>query len=115
MKVETEGMLSIGRFARRSGLTVKALRRSGWYAVVCDRVRVDDVTAHVPEAIMRVRQWLDERDVPCIESPLTIFRGVAIDEWPDVEVGWPFADAALETAIRGRGLVPTDLARSTIS
>jgi len=26
MKVETEGMLSIGRFARLSGLTVKALR-----------------------------------------------------------------------------------------
>jgi DNA-binding transcriptional MerR regulator len=66
------------------------------FAVVRDRVRVDNMTAHVPEAIMRVRQWLDARDVPCVEEPLTIFHGVGVDEWLVVEVGWPIADAALQ-------------------
>ena len=83
--------------------------------------------------------------MPCIGQPLTIFPGNGIDEWLDVEVGWPLSDAgparrrrrdpelpatraaehvhrgpyeelpavygALEAAIRGRGLVPGDLAR----
>ena len=119
---------------------------AGRFAVFGDRVRVDDMFTHVPETIQRVRVWLDERGVPCIEQPLTIFLGNGIDEWLDVEVGWPIADAgldvadgieirelpatraaehlhegayeelpavygALEAAIRGRGLVPQDLAR----
>src|SRR5262249_40060974 len=71
---------------------------AGRYAVAGKRVRVDDMTTYVPEAIMRVREWLDARDVPCIDPPLTIFVGPGIDEWLDVEVGWPIADADLEAA-----------------
>jgi len=71
---------------------------AGRFAVVRDRVRVDDMTAHVPEVIMRVREWLDGRQVPCLEPPLSIFHGVGIDEWLDVEVGRPIADAVLENA-----------------
>jgi DNA-binding transcriptional MerR regulator/effector-binding domain-containing protein len=69
---------------------------AGRYAVAGKRVRVDDMTTYVPETITRVREWLDARDVPCVDPPLTIFLGSGIDEWLDVEVGWPIADAALE-------------------
>jgi hypothetical protein len=61
-------------------------------------VRVDDMTTHVPERILRVRRWLYERGVPCIEHSLTIFLGNGIDEWLDVEVGWPIAEAEVEAA-----------------
>ena len=71
---------------------------AGRYAVAGKRVRVDDMTTYVPETIMRVREWLDARDVPCIDPPLTIFLDPGIDEWLDVEVGWPIADADLEAA-----------------
>ena len=119
---------------------------AGRFAVVRDHVRVDDMFTHVPETIMRVRQWLDAREVACVDQPLTIFLGNGIDEWLDVEVGWPIRDAdleaadgvsirelpathaaehlhqgpyedlpalygALDAAIRGRGLLPDDLAR----
>jgi DNA-binding transcriptional MerR regulator len=62
---------------------------AGRFAVVHDRVRVDDMFTHVPEAIMRVREWLDARDVPCVGPPLAIFLGIGVDEWLEVEVGWP--------------------------
>ena len=68
----------------------------GRYAVAGQRVHVDEMTAHVPQTIARVREWLDARSVPCIDAPLTIFLGPGIDEWLDVEVGWPIADAELE-------------------
>jgi DNA-binding transcriptional MerR regulator len=71
---------------------------AGRYAVVPARVRVDDMFTHVPETIGRVREWLDARGVPCIDPPLTIFLGNGIDEWLDVEVGWPLAGAELEEA-----------------
>ena len=61
----------------------------GRYLVAGDRVRVDDMFTHVPEAIARVRAVLDERQVPCTGQPLTVFLGNGIDEWLDVEVGWP--------------------------
>jgi DNA-binding transcriptional MerR regulator len=66
------------------------------YAVVRDRVSVDDMFTHVPEAIARVRRLLDEQSVPCIEPALTIFLGVGIDEWLDVEVGWPIGETEVE-------------------
>jgi DNA-binding transcriptional MerR regulator/effector-binding domain-containing protein len=68
----------------------------GRYAVAGSRVRVDDMTTYVPETITRVRCWLDARGVPCIDPPLAIFPNPGIDEWLDVEVGWPIADAELE-------------------
>jgi DNA-binding transcriptional MerR regulator len=71
---------------------------AGRFAVIGGRVRVDDMGTHVPETCMRVRRWLDERDVPCIESPLAIFLGNGIDEWLDVEVGWPIEGRTLEGA-----------------
>ena len=71
---------------------------AGRFAVRGDRVRVDDMFEHVPETIQRVREWLEKRGVPCIEQPLAIFLGNGIDEWLDVEVGWPIADAELEVA-----------------
>ena len=71
---------------------------AGRFAVLGDRVRVDDMFTHVPETIERVRCWLDERGVPCIEQPVTIFLGNGIDEWLDVEVGWPIADAEPDVA-----------------
>src|SRR5215471_4494172 len=66
---------------------------AGRYAVAGKRVRVDDMTTYVPETIIRVREWLDARGVRCIDPPLTIFLGPGIDEWLDVEVGWPIDDA----------------------
>lgn len=78
----------------------------GRYAVKRDRVRVDDMTTHVPETIMAVRRRLDEAGAPCIDLPLTIFLGVGIDEWLDVEVGWPIGDAQVEEA---EGLVIREL------
>src|SRR5262245_63865283 len=69
---------------------------AGRYAVAGKRVRADDMTTYVPETIMRVRGWLDARGVPCIDPPLTIFLGNGIDEWLDVEVGWPIPDAELD-------------------
>jgi DNA-binding transcriptional MerR regulator len=71
---------------------------AGRYAVVRDRVRVDDMFTHVPEAIMRVRRLLDDQAFPCIEPPVTIFLGVGVDEWLDVEVGWPIGDADVKAA-----------------
>jgi DNA-binding transcriptional MerR regulator/effector-binding domain-containing protein len=68
----------------------------GRYAVAGKRVRVDEMTTYVPETIGRVREWLDARGVRCIDPPLSIFLGPGIDEWLDVEVGWPIADADLE-------------------
>jgi effector-binding domain-containing protein len=131
MKVETARMLSIGRFARLSGLTVKALRHydetrhvlaaldrliegkehlvteltlelklvdepAGRFAVIRDRVRVDDMFTHVPETIPRVCEWLDKHGPPYDGPPLTIFLGNGIDEWLDVEVGSPIGDARVE-------------------
>jgi len=69
---------------------------AGRYAVAGKRVHVDEMTTYVPETITRVREWLDARSVPCIDPPLAIFLGPGIDEWLDVEVGWPIADADLE-------------------
>jgi DNA-binding transcriptional MerR regulator/effector-binding domain-containing protein len=66
---------------------------AGRYAVAGDRVRVDDMTTYVPETITRVREWLDAHGVPCIDPPLAIFPDPGIDEWLEVEVGWPIADA----------------------
>jgi DNA-binding transcriptional MerR regulator len=71
---------------------------AGRFAVLGDRVRVDDMFTHVPEMIQRVRDWLDRRGLPCVEQPVTIFLGNGIDEWLDVEVGWPIADADLDVA-----------------
>jgi effector-binding domain-containing protein len=81
----------------------------GRYAVAGERVRVDDLTTYVPETIMRVRGWLDARGVACIDPPLTIFHGPGIDEWLDVEVGWPIAAADLPESdgIVVRELPPT--------
>jgi DNA-binding transcriptional MerR regulator len=141
-------MLSIGRFARLSGLTVKALRHydevgllqpaqvdewtgyrwyardqvreavavrrrrslrvplgqvavlvdepAGRFAVIRDRVRVDDMFTHVPETIVRVCRWLDAHGIPYDGRPLTIFLGNGIDEWLDVEVGWPIGEETLD-------------------
>jgi DNA-binding transcriptional MerR regulator len=69
---------------------------AGRYAVAGGRVRVDDMTTHVPETIARVRAWLDAHGVPCVDQPLTIFLGSGLDEWLDVEVGWPTGDAELD-------------------
>ena len=69
---------------------------AGRFAVVGERVRVDDMTTYVPRTILRVREWLDAHGVPCIDPPLAIFPGTGIDEWIDVEVGWPIADAELD-------------------
>jgi DNA-binding transcriptional MerR regulator/effector-binding domain-containing protein len=69
---------------------------AGRFAVAAERVRVDDMFTYVPETIIRVREWLDAQHVPCIDPPLSIFLGAGIDEWLDVEVGWPIGDAALE-------------------
>jgi DNA-binding transcriptional MerR regulator/effector-binding domain-containing protein len=82
---------------------------SGRYAVAGKRVRVDDMPTYVPETIMRVRQWLDARGVQCIDPPLAIFLGTDIDEWFDVEVGWPIASFDLDEAdgIVLRELPPT--------
>ena len=82
---------------------------AGRYAVAANRVRVDEMTTYVPETITRVREWLDAHRVPCIDPPLTIFLGPGIDEWLDVEVGWPIADADLEESdgIVVRELPPT--------
>jgi DNA-binding transcriptional MerR regulator len=66
---------------------------AGRYAVARKRVRVDDMTTYVPETITRVREWLDARGVHCIDPPPTIFVGSGIDEWLDVEVGWPIGGA----------------------
>jgi DNA-binding transcriptional MerR regulator/effector-binding domain-containing protein len=80
----------------------------GRYAVAAKRVRVDDMTTYVPETIARVREWLDARGVLCIDPPLTIFLGPGIDEWLDVEVGWPIdgADPDLSDGITLRELPP---------
>jgi DNA-binding transcriptional MerR regulator/effector-binding domain-containing protein len=69
---------------------------AGRYAVAGSRVRVDDMTTYVPETIARVRAWLDGNGVPCADPPLAIFLGPGIDEWLDVEVGWPIGDAELD-------------------
>src|SRR5262249_10352561 len=71
---------------------------AGRYAVARDRVRVDDMFTHVPETMMRVREWLDARGVPCIDPALTVVPGNGIDEWFDVEVGWPIGAAHIEEA-----------------
>src|SRR5262245_21770804 len=78
----------------------------GRFAVIPARVRVDDMFTHVPETIMHTRRWLDERGVPCIESPLAIFAGIGIDEWFDIEVGWPIADAEV---VESDGVVVREL------
>jgi DNA-binding transcriptional MerR regulator len=82
---------------------------AGRYAVAGKRVRVDDMTIYVPETITRVRAWLDAHGVPCIDPPVTIFLGPGLDEWLDVEVGWPIADADLDGSdgIVVRELPPT--------
>jgi DNA-binding transcriptional MerR regulator/effector-binding domain-containing protein len=82
---------------------------AGRYAVAGERVRVDDMTRYVPETIMRVREWLDARGVPCIDPPLAIFLGTDIDEWFGVEVGWPIADLDLDAA---DGIVLRELPRA---
>lgn len=81
----------------------------GRYAVARARVRVDDMFTHVPETIARVRGWLDERGRPCVGHPVAIFLGNGIDEWLDVEVGWPLEGAAIEEAddVVIRELAPT--------
>jgi DNA-binding transcriptional MerR regulator/effector-binding domain-containing protein len=71
---------------------------AGRYAVVRDRVRVDDMFTHVPETIMRVCGWLQEHGIQPDGEPLTIFLGNGIDEWLDVEVGAPIGKAKLEPA-----------------
>jgi DNA-binding transcriptional MerR regulator/effector-binding domain-containing protein len=71
---------------------------AGRYAVAGKRVRVDEMTTYVPETCMRVRGWLDARGVPCIDPALTIFLSTGVDEWLDVEVGWPVGDAAIDAS-----------------
>jgi DNA-binding transcriptional MerR regulator len=70
---------------------------AGRYAVIRDRVRVDDMFTHVPETIARVWAWLEEHGVAPGE-PLSIFHGDGIDEWLDVEVGAAIGEATLEPA-----------------
>jgi effector-binding domain-containing protein len=47
--------------------------------------------------------------VPCIDPALSIFPSGEVDEWLEVEVGWPIRDAELEDAdgIVIRELAPT--------
>jgi DNA-binding transcriptional MerR regulator len=71
---------------------------AGRYAVIRDRVRVDDMFTHVPETILRVCGWLEEHGVAPDGEPLSIFLGDGIDEWLDVEVGTAIGDATLEPA-----------------
>ena len=82
---------------------------AGRKAVAGKRVRVDDMTTYVPETITRVREWLDARGVRCIDPPLTIFLGPGVDEWLDVEVGWPIDGGGLDVSegIVLRELPPT--------
>jgi DNA-binding transcriptional MerR regulator len=82
---------------------------AGRYAVAGKRVRVDDMLSYVPETIRQVRGWLDAHGVPCIDPPLTIFHGPGVDEWVDIEVGWPIPNASLAASdgIVVRELPPT--------
>jgi DNA-binding transcriptional MerR regulator len=79
------------------------------YAVVGARVRIDDMSTHVPQALLRTRGWLDARGVPCIDPAASIFLAAEEDEWLDVDVGWPILDAEIEEAdgIVVRELPPT--------
>jgi DNA-binding transcriptional MerR regulator len=79
---------------------------AGRYAVIRDRVRVDDMFTHVPETIMRVCGWLEEHGVAPEGEPVSIFLGDGIDEWLDVEVGAALGDATLEPA---DGVIVRDL------
>jgi len=47
---------------------------AGRYAVVADRVRVDDLFTVIPETCVRVCRWLIEHGVPYDDEPLAIFR-----------------------------------------
>jgi DNA-binding transcriptional MerR regulator len=85
---------------------------AGRFAVARDRVRVDDMTTHVPEAIVRVCEWLDRHGVAYDAPPLTIFLGNGIDEWLDLEVGWPIADAEVEAA---SGIVTRELVATRVA
>ena len=82
---------------------------AGRYAVVAARVRIDDMSTHVPQALLRTRGWLDARGVPCIDPAASIFPGGEIDDSLEVEVGWPILDAELEEedGIEIRELPPT--------
>ena len=82
---------------------------AGRYAVAGDRVRVDDMFTFIPSTLMRVRAWLDARGVACVDPPLAIFRGNGVDEWLDVEVGWPIDERELDAAdgVQVRELPPT--------
>jgi DNA-binding transcriptional MerR regulator len=71
---------------------------AGRYAVVRDRVRVDDMFTHVPETIQRVCGWLEEHGIEPDAEPVSIFLGDGIDEWLDVEVGAAIGEAAVEPA-----------------
>jgi DNA-binding transcriptional MerR regulator len=69
---------------------------AGRYAVLRDRVRVDDMFTHVPQTCVRLCAELEQRGIPYLAPALTVFLGNGIDEWLDVEVGWPIGDVSNE-------------------
>ena len=69
---------------------------AGRYAVIRDRVRVDDMYTHVPETILRVCGWLEEHGIAPDAEPVSIYLGDGVDEWLDVEVGVRLVDAMPE-------------------
>ena len=81
----------------------------GRFAVVAARVRVDDMSGHVPQALLRVRGWLDAQGIACLDPAAAIFPSGETDEWIEVEVGWPILDAEVRDAdgITIRELPPT--------
>jgi hypothetical protein len=69
MKVETEGLLSIGRFARWSGLTVKALRHYDDIGLLRP-AHVDDWTGYRWYEPAQIRDALVVRRLRALRVPL---------------------------------------------
>ena len=73
VKVETEGMLSIGRFARLSGLTVKALRHYDELGILRP-THVDSWTGYRWYEQAQVREAVAVRRLRALRVPLATER-----------------------------------------